>query len=92
MTPIRTPYLLPSAPGRLQCQSTIDCTIRRICPKGERLYSRRQKPIDENTKAIIYRNYEACGKCEFKDKCTKDKKGRRIRRSIFFQKEYTHHV
>ncbi|WIV12910.1 IS1182 family transposase [Proteiniborus sp. MB09-C3] len=53
-----------------------------ICPKGERLYSRRQKPIDENTKEIVYRNFEACGKCEFKDKCTKDTKGRRIRRSI----------
>lgn len=53
-----------------------------ICPKGEKLYSRRKKPIDENTKEIVYRNFEACGKCEFKDKCTKDKKGRRIRRSI----------
>lgn len=53
-----------------------------ICPKGQKLYSRRQKPIDENTKEIVYRNFEACGKCEFKDKCTKDKKGRRIRRSI----------
>lgn len=53
-----------------------------ICPKGEKLYCSRQKPIDENTKEIVYRNYEACGKCEFKDKCTKDKRGRRIRRSI----------
>lgn len=53
-----------------------------ICPKGEKLYSRRRKPIDENTKEIVYRNFEACGKCEFKDKCTKDKKGRRVRRSI----------
>lgn len=53
-----------------------------ICPKGQKLFSRRQKPIDENTKEIVYRNFEACGKCEFKDKCTKDKNGRRIRRSI----------
>jgi len=53
-----------------------------ICPKGEKLYSRRRKPIDENTKEIVYRNFEACGRCEFKDKCTKDKIGRRIRRSI----------
>lgn len=53
-----------------------------ICPKGEKLYTSRRKPIDENTKVIAYKNYDACGKCEFKDKCTKDKKGRRIRRSI----------
>ncbi len=53
-----------------------------ICPKGQKLYSSRRKPIDENTKEIVYRNYEACGKCEFKDKCTKDKRGRRIRRAI----------
>jgi transposase len=53
-----------------------------ICPKGEKLYSRRKKPIDENTKEIVYRNFEACDKCEFKEKCTKNKKGRQIRRSI----------
>ena len=53
-----------------------------ICPKGKKLYSIRRKPIDENTKEIVYKNFEACGQCEFKDKCTKDKKGRQIRRSI----------
>ncbi|AOY76027.1 hypothetical protein BJL90_09020 [Clostridium formicaceticum] len=31
-----------------------------ICPKGEKLYSRSQKPIDENTKAIVYRNFKVC--------------------------------
>ncbi|MBU5676153.1 hypothetical protein KQI88_06965 [Alkaliphilus sp. MSJ-5] len=25
-----------------------------ICPKGEKLYSRRKNPIDENTKEIVY--------------------------------------
>ncbi|WP_083761055.1 transposase [Alkaliphilus metalliredigens] len=53
-----------------------------ICPIGEKLYFRRQKPIDENTKKIVYQNFAACGKCDFKDKCTKDKRGRRVRRSI----------
>jgi len=52
------------------------------CPKGEKLYSIRRKPIDENTKEIVYKNFEACGQCELKDKCTKDKNGRRIKRSI----------
>ncbi len=53
-----------------------------ICPKGEKLFSRRKKPIDENTKEIVYQNFEVCGICEFKNKCTKDKRGRRIRRPI----------
>ncbi|MCC5909745.1 MAG: IS1182 family transposase [Clostridiaceae bacterium] len=53
-----------------------------LCPQGEKLYSRRQKPIDENTKEIVYQNFEACGKCDFKDKCTKDKRGRQVRRPI----------
>lgn len=33
----------------------------------------KKKPIDENTKEIRYKNFEACGRCEFKDKCTKIK-------------------
>jgi len=53
-----------------------------ICPAGEKLYSIRKKPIDENTKEIRYKNSEACGRCEFKDKCTKNAKGRVIRRPI----------
>ncbi|HZK57710.1 MAG TPA: IS1182 family transposase [Clostridia bacterium] len=53
-----------------------------ICPQGETLYCSRQKPIDENTKNIAYKNYEACSECEFKDKCTKNEKGRVIKRPV----------
>lgn len=42
----------------------------------------RKKPIDENTKAIKYKNFKACSKCELKGKCTKDKGGRIVSRSI----------
>lgn len=53
-----------------------------ICPAGQELRCIRKKPIDENTKEIVYKNYEACSNCDFKDKCTKSEKGRDIRRSI----------
>lgn len=42
----------------------------------------RKKPIDENTREIVYKNFEACGKCKYKGECTKDKKGRRVKRSV----------
>ena len=53
------------------------------CPAGNELHY----AIDRKTRAkgIIgadYRNYEACSKCEFKERCTKSKKGRSIYRPI----------
>lgn len=54
-----------------------------ICPAGQELYyaiDRKRK-----RKGIIgsdYRNYEACSKCEFKDRCTRSKKGRSIFRHV----------
>lgn len=53
-----------------------------ICPEGQELVCVRKKPIDENTKEIKYKNFKACSKCNFKDKCTESEKGRIITRSI----------
>ncbi|MHB1392571.1 MAG: transposase [Clostridia bacterium] len=53
-----------------------------ICPAGQELNCIRRKPIDENTKALKYKNFKACSKCKYKDKCTKNKDGRVITRSI----------
>ena len=53
-----------------------------ICPAGQNLECIRQKPIDENTKQIHYRNAKACKECKIRDKCTKSKEGRIISRSI----------
>ncbi|MGB7606362.1 MAG: IS1182 family transposase [Lutisporaceae bacterium] len=53
-----------------------------ICPAGQELNCIRRKLIDENTKALKYKNFKACSKCELKDKCTKNKDGRVITRSI----------
>ncbi|MBZ4647186.1 MAG: hypothetical protein JG777_2675 [Clostridia bacterium] len=53
-----------------------------ICPAGHELRCTRKTPINENTKQIKYANYEACSKCEYKDKCTKSKEGRAITRCI----------
>lgn len=53
-----------------------------ICPIGQELYCRRKKPIDESTKELVYRNYEACSKCEYKAKCTKKEEGREIIRPV----------
>jgi transposase len=53
-----------------------------ICPTGQELDCRRKKPIDESTKELIYRNYGACSKCEYKSKCTKSEKGREVARPL----------
>lgn len=53
-----------------------------ICPAGYELKCKRKAPIKNDTKYTEYANYEACSKCEYKDKCTTSKKGRRIKRSI----------
>lgn len=53
-----------------------------ICPAGEKLYCIRKKPIDENTKHIVYKNEEACSNCKLKNKCTKSESSRLIKRSV----------
>ncbi|MBZ4655726.1 MAG: hypothetical protein JG759_274 [Thermoanaerobacter sp.] len=53
-----------------------------VCPAGYELKCTRKTPIKEDTKYIEYANYEACSKCQYKDKCTTSKQGRRIKRCI----------
>ena len=50
-----------------------------ICPAGKELYYHRDRT--KKSKGIIgyeYRNYDACKNCEYKNRCTKSKKGRVI--------------
>lgn len=47
------------------------------CPQGQILLCK----SSPSTKVKIYHNYEACQKCKYKDRCTKDTNGRKIRRS-----------
>lgn len=53
-----------------------------ICPAGQVIKCIRKKPIDENTKELVYRNTKACSICEYKEKCTTSKRGRAITRDI----------
>jgi len=53
-----------------------------ICPAGYELRCTRKKAISEQTKDLVYKNNQACSRCEYKELCTKNKKGRTIRRSI----------
>ncbi|MFT9078472.1 IS1182 family transposase [Ethanoligenens sp.] len=50
-----------------------------ICPQGHllRAYHHR-KQYTQETDVKRYQNYEACSKCQVKDKCTDNKKGRTI--------------
>lgn len=50
-----------------------------ICPAGKEL--RRINHRTDNPKRIRYRNYDACKDCQYKDRCTKSKKGREINRN-----------
>lgn len=52
-----------------------------ICPAGYEL-SCTIKKVTEKTKRLNYKNKEACNGCEYKDLCTKSKKGRVITRTI----------
>ena len=54
-----------------------------ICPAGALLYNRSRK----DSKVHVYKNYEACSLCEYRDRCTKSKKGRYIKRGLY-QKVY----
>jgi transposase len=47
-----------------------------ICPGNQKLKLKRK-----DKDRARYSNFEACGKCEFKAKCTKAKKGREVSRS-----------
>lgn len=44
------------------------------CPQGEILYRTKEK-------VLTYRNHKACAKCALKDKCTKNKRGKKILRN-----------
>ena len=49
-----------------------------ICPGGKELHYARERKKDGKIIGYEYRNYAACKKCEFKDRCTKAKKGRTV--------------
>jgi len=49
-----------------------------ICPGGKELHYARERKKDGKIIGYEYRNYAACKKCEFKERCTKAKKGRTI--------------
>lgn len=53
-----------------------------LCPMGQTLKCVRKKLIDENTKTLNYKNKNACITCINKSKCTENKNGRTISRSI----------
>ncbi|PHS30039.1 MAG: hypothetical protein COA82_11825 [Alkaliphilus sp.] len=50
-----------------------------ICPAGKELC--RMNHRKENPVKVRYRNYDVCKECEYKERCTKSKKGREINRS-----------
>lgn len=50
-----------------------------ICPEGKEL----QNVSKPDSKNKLYKNTDACNKCEHKDKCTKSKKGRVIKRGPY---------
>jgi len=49
-----------------------------ICPGGKELYYARERKKEGKIIGYEYRNYATCKKCEFKERCTKAKKGRTI--------------
>jgi len=49
-----------------------------ICPGGKELHYARERKREGKIIGYEYRNYAACKKCEFKERCTKAKKGRTI--------------
>jgi len=49
-----------------------------ICPGGKELHYYRIRKREGKIIGYEYRNYAACKKCEFKERCTKAKKGRTI--------------
>lgn len=54
-----------------------------ICPAGKELYlGRKRTQKDKGVYGYEYKNYEACQNCEYKERCTKSKKGRTICRHV----------
>ena len=49
-----------------------------LCPTGKELHYYRARKKGGKVIGYEYRNYAACKKCEFKERCTKAKKGRTI--------------
>jgi transposase len=49
-----------------------------LCPAGKELHYYRARKKEGKIIGYEYRNYVACKKCEFKERCTKAKKGRTI--------------
>ena len=52
------------------------------CPQGIELTYYRERKAKGKVIGYGYRNYKACEKCQFKDLCTKSKKGRDIFRHV----------
>jgi transposase len=54
-----------------------------VCPSGKELhYGRKRTQKDRGIFGYEYRNYKACPNCEYKERCTKSKKGRTICRHV----------
>jgi len=53
-----------------------------ICPAGKELYYYRERKKGNVAIGHEYRNYEACGNCELKSRCTRSEKGRSICRHV----------
>lgn len=53
-----------------------------VCPMNKELSYGRQRKEKGKVIGYEYRNYKACGSCEFKSRCTKSKKGRSIFRHV----------
>jgi len=53
-----------------------------ICPAGKELYYFGDRKKAGKVIGYEYRNYDACAKCEFKERCTKSEKGRIICRHV----------
>ncbi len=54
-----------------------------ICPAGKILYrARTRRNSEQGVIGYDYRNYKACSKCPFKEKCTRSKRGRTIYRHV----------
>ena len=53
-----------------------------LCPAGQELYLMRKSTVTEKTKKLMYKNVDACNKCQLKVKCTKSEDGRMIIRSV----------
>ena len=51
-----------------------------VCPAGKELYYSKDRIKNKKVIGYEYKNYAACQKCEYKDRCTKSPRGRIIYR------------